>query len=58
MTQIITRTPLEMHKGTVRVERILINDAISLDIRAQKFRLIFPYKRSFIQHPSILHCKL
>ena len=31
-----------MHDETFRVERIFINDAISLDFRAQKFPLIFP----------------
>ena len=32
-----------MHQETYRVERIFINDAISLDFRAQKLSLIFPY---------------
>ena len=43
LEQIIARTPFIMHLGTFRVERILINDAISLDFRAQKFNLIFLY---------------
>ena len=42
LEQIIARRPFVMHKGTFRVERIFINDAISLDFRAQKFPLIFP----------------
>ena len=43
MEQISARTHLVMHQGTFRVERIFINDGISLDFRAQKFPLIFPY---------------
>ena len=42
LEQIIARTPFVMHKGTFRVERIFINDAFSLDFRAQNFPLIFP----------------
>ena len=43
LEQIIARTSFVMHYGTFRVERIFIKDAISLEIRAQKFPLIFPY---------------
>ena len=43
MEQIIATTPFVMHKGTFKVERIFINDAVSLDFCAQKFRLIFPH---------------
>ena len=43
LEQIIARTPSVMHQGKFRVERIFINDAISLDFRAQNFPLIFPY---------------
>ena len=43
LEQIIARTPLGMHKETFRVERILINDAISLDFHAQKISLVFSY---------------
>ena len=32
-----------MQQGIFRVEYIFINDAVSLDFRAQKFPLIFPY---------------
>ena len=42
LKQIIARTPFVMHKETFRVGRIFINDAISLDFRAQKFPSIFP----------------
>ena len=47
MEQIIARTHLVMHKGIYRVERDFINDAISLDFRAQKFSLIFRIKTLF-----------
>ena len=41
-----------------RVEGILINDAISLDFRAEVFPLIFLYKNTFYTAcPSILHRK-
>ena len=43
MEQIIAKTPFEMHEGTFRVKQIFINDDISLDVRAQKFPLIFSY---------------
>ena len=43
LEQIIARTPFVMHYGTFRFERVFINDASSLDFRAQKFPLIFPY---------------
>ena len=36
LEQIIARTHFVMHKGTSRVERIFINDAIAVDFRAQK----------------------
>ena len=48
-----------MHLGTYRVERILINDAISLDFRARIFPSICSYQTHFqTASPSILHCKL
>ena len=43
LEQIIARTPFVMHKGRVRVERIFINNTISLDFRTQKLPFIFPY---------------
>ena len=41
-------------KGTFRVECIFINDAISLDFRAQSFPLIFPYENTFKQQVPLL----
>ena len=41
LEQIIARTRFVMHQGTFGVERIFINDAISLDIHVQKFPLTF-----------------
>ena len=43
LEEIIARTPFVKHSGIFRVERIFMNNAISLDFRAQKFPLIFPY---------------
>ena len=53
MEQIIARTPFVMHLGIYRVEHIFINDAISLDFRAQNFPLIFPYKNTFLNSMSL-----
>ena len=47
LEQIIVRTHFVMYKGTFRVDRIFINDAMSLDFRAQKFSLIFRIKTLF-----------
>ena len=43
LEQIIARTHFIMYKGTFRMDRIFIDDAIFLDFRAQKLSLIFPY---------------
>ena len=42
-----------MHYGTIIVERIFINNAISLDFRAQKFPLIFSYENTFLNSMSL-----
>ena len=53
MEQTVARTSFVMHEGTFRVERIFINDAISLDFRAQKLPLIFPYYNTFLNNISL-----